>query len=132
MNIKPWERNYRNGNSQLFFKIGVLKNFGNFKGKHLCVGVSLSCRSKDLQFYQEGTPTEVAWERNYRSSCLNIFFKIAVLKNFANFTGKTPVLESLFHIIAGLKTYNFIKKRLQHRCHEKETTEAIARIYSSK
>ena len=29
------------------------------------------------------------WERNYRSSgCSQIFFKIDVLKNFANFTGK--------------------------------------------
>ena len=28
------------------------------------------------------------WERNYRSSHLQILFKISVLKNFANFTGK--------------------------------------------
>ena len=28
---------------------------------------------------------------------------------------KTPVLESLFNKVAGLKFCNFIKKRLQHR-----------------
>ena len=71
-------------------------------------------------------------ERNYKSSRSQIFFKIGVLKNFANFTGKAPVLESSFNKVAGLKTCNFIKKRLQHRCHEKETTETVVRIYSSK
>ena len=38
-----------------------------------------------------------------------MFFKIAVLKNFANFTGK--------HVCCSLpQTRNFIKERLQHRC----------------
>ena len=71
-------------------------------------------------------------ERNYKSSRSQIFFKIGLLKNFANFTGKAPVLESPFNKVAGLKTCNFIKKRLQHRCREKETTETVVRIYSSK
>ena len=71
------------------------------------------------------------WERHYRSSCSLIFFKIGVLKNFANFTGK-HLLESLFNKVAGLKTCNFFKKRLQHRCHDKETTEAAVHRYSSK
>ena len=44
-----------------------------------------------------------------------MFFKICVLDNFAILTGK-HVLESLFNKVAGLKTCNFIKKRLQHRC----------------
>ena len=29
---------------------------------------------------------------------------------------ETPVLESLFNKVVGLLTYNFVKKRLQHRC----------------
>ena len=29
---------------------------------------------------------------------------------------KLPVLEPLFNKYAGLKAFNFIKKRLQHRC----------------
>ena len=32
-----------------------------------------------------------------------MFFKIGFLKNFAIFTGKTPVLESLFNRVAGPK-----------------------------
>ena len=42
------------------------------------------------------------------------------------------MLESLFNKVAGLKTSNFVKKRLQHRWHEKETTEGVVRRYSSK
>ena len=30
---------------------------------------------------------------------------------------ETPVLESVFNKVAGLQTYNFVKKRLQHRCY---------------
>ena len=41
---------------------------------------------------------------------------IGVLENFTIFTGKKPVLESLFNKVTGPKTCNFIKKRLQHRC----------------
>ena len=37
-------------------------------------------------------------------------------KSFENFTGKTPVLESLFKKVAGPQACDFIKKRLQHRC----------------
>ena len=44
-----------------------------------------------------------------------MFFKVGVLKNFANFTGK-HILKSLFNKVAGLKSCNFIKKRLQHTC----------------
>ena len=40
--------------------------------------------------------------------------KKAVLKNFAIFTGKKPVLESLFNNVAGFHAYNFIKERLQY------------------
>ena len=45
-----------------------------------------------------------------RSSRLQLFLEIGVFKNFEI---KRPVLESLFNL--GLKTYNFTKKRLQHR-----------------
>ena len=36
-------------------------------------------------------------------------------KSFGNFTGKTPVLESLFKKFAGPRPCNFFKKRIQHR-----------------
>ena len=43
-------------------------------------------------------------------------FKMDVFKKFSNIHRKTPVLESLFNKVAGLKVCNFIKKRLQGRC----------------
>ena len=45
-------------------------------------------------------------------SRFQVFFKMGVLKNFANFTGKHMRLESLFNTVAGLQACNFIKKRL--------------------
>ena len=40
-----------------------------------------------------------------------MFFKIGVLKDFANYTGK-----HLCWSLIGLQASNFIKNRLQHRC----------------
>ena len=51
-----------------------------------------------------------------QSSRSQMFFKTDVLKNFANFTEKKTVLESLLNKFPVLKGCNFIKKRLQHRC----------------
>ena len=45
-----------------------------------------------------------------------MFFKIGFLKNFAIFTKKHPVLESLFNKAADLKAFEFFKNRLQHKC----------------
>ena len=42
------------------------------------------------------------------------------------------MLKSLFNKVADLKAFKFIKKGLQHRGHEKETTDAVVRSYSSK
>ena len=43
-----------------------------------------------------------------------MFFKMGVLKSFAIFTGK-HLFESLLSAVLGLKTCNFVKKRLKHR-----------------
>ena len=42
-------------------------------------------------------------------------YTLGTLKNFANFTGKIHVLESLFKKASGPQACNLIKKRLQHR-----------------
>ena len=42
---------------------------------------------------------------NNRSSRLQMFFKIDVLRKFCRFHRKTPVLESLFNNVAGLKFF---------------------------
>ena len=45
-----------------------------------------------------------------------VLCKNSFSEKFSKFHRKTPVLESLFNKVAVLKTYNFIKKMLQHRC----------------
>ena len=40
----------------------------------------------------------------------------SVKKDVKKFHRKTPMLESAFNKIAGVQAYNFIKRRLQHRC----------------
>ena len=45
-----------------------------------------------------------------------MFHKKTCSYKFRNIHRKTPVLESLVNKVAGLKAYNFIKKRFQHRC----------------
>ena len=42
-----------------------------------------------------------------------MFFKLGVTNNFTNFTEK-HLFRAVFNKVAGLKTCNFIKKRLQH------------------
>ena len=56
----------------------------------------------------------VFWGETNRSSLSQMFFKIDVLKNFANFTRK-PLCWSLFVIKLQAWACGFIKKRLQHR-----------------
>ena len=51
----------------------------------------------------------------YRSSHSQVFFKTGVFKN-SQYYRKISVLESFFNKVASLKAYNFIKKRLRHRC----------------
>ena len=51
-----------------------------------------------------------------RSSHLQMFFKIDVLKSFANFTGKHSCLESLFRKTCKACNFILLQKRLQHRC----------------
>ena len=51
-----------------------------------------------------------------RSSHSQLFFKKDFKLKFRKFHKETPVLESLFNKVSGLKACNFIKKRIQHSC----------------
>ena len=42
--------------------------------------------------------------------------RIDTLKVFCNIQRKTPVLESLYNNVAGLKVHNFVRTRLHHMC----------------
>ena len=54
--------------------------------------------------------------RSSLQRCCNKNYKKGVLKIFCNIHEKTHVLDCLFNKAAGMKAFNFIKKRLQHRC----------------
>ena len=59
------------------------------------------------------------WLSFVRSSRSQMFLKIDVLKNFANFTEKNLCCNnkvSLRNKVSGLKVWNVMKKRLQRRC----------------
>ena len=58
-----------------------------------------------------------------------MFCKKGVLKNFANLTEKTPVLEPLFNKVAGLNGCNAIKKRLVIRVFSCEYFETFKNTY---
>ena len=51
-----------------------------------------------------------------RTSHSKMFFKKDFKLKFCKFHKETPLLESLFNKVSGLKTCNFIKKRIQHSC----------------
>ena len=93
----------------------VIRNFAKFIGKHLCWS-DLKALVPFLSL--ENTLENYAWNQYwianylcYRSSRSKMFFKIGVLKIFANFT-KKHLCWSLFS--TNFLT-NFIKKTLQRR-----------------
>ena len=49
----------RSSHSQMFFKIGLRKNFTNFTGKDLCWSLFLITLQTLRPFYQKETPTQV-------------------------------------------------------------------------
>ena len=53
--------NYRNSRSQMFFKVGVLKNFAIFIGKRLCWSLFFyqSCRPEASNFLKKETPAHL-------------------------------------------------------------------------
>ena len=58
-----------------------------------------------------------------------MFFKIGILKNFANFRGKY-LSWSLFSIVTGAQACNFIKRRLQDRCFSCKICEIVKNTFS--
>ena len=52
---------------------------------------------------------------NLRKQPPEIFCRKRCLQKLRKFHRKTPVLESLFNKVAGLRAWNFIQNRLQHR-----------------
>ena len=69
----------RSSRSQMFFKIGVFKNFAIFKGKHLRQEFLFNKEVLGQQLYQKETPAQVFFceyceiSSTVHSSCVFIF-----------------------------------------------------------
>ena len=107
-----WMENWNKTNSclRVFYKKDVLKNFAEIPKKTICWSLSIK--------FQAATSVKV--KRNDLKQVFSsqkqppvVFCKKRVLKSFHR---KTPVLGSLFNIVVGLQAFNFIIKRLQHKC----------------
>ena len=63
-----------------------------------------------------------------RSSRSQMIFEIGVLEVW-NIHRKTSVLESLFSKVVSLEAWNFIKKKLQHRCFPVNIAKFLRKFY---
>ena len=71
------------------------------------------CHFSKYQRFQNFKPRYVL-SIKYKSSHFADVLQNKCSYKFSKFPRKKPVLESLFNKLAGLKAYNFTKKRLQH------------------
>ena len=117
MNIEPWKRNYRSSRSQILLKIDVLKNFANSSGKHLCWSPFLIKLQtwRPATLLRKDSNTGTIRKKLQKQSFADILQNRCSQK-FRKFHRKITVLESLLSLYVGLKTCNFIKRRLQHKC----------------
>ena len=113
---EPWPSSSRTCRSQMFFKIGVLKDFALLTGKKLCWSLFLT----NFQVWRPATllkrdssisifsffymiPPVVA---SVRSSHPEMYWKRGILKNLAKFTGKKLCWSLFFNKGAGLFSLN--------------------------
>ena len=57
------------------------------------------------------------------------FCKKGVLKTFHKIHLKTPLLESLFNGVSGLRPETLLRKRLQHRCFQVNFVKLLRTIF---
>ena len=138
---------FKSSGSQMFFKIGVLKNFATFTGKDLWwplqaffyripTVVAYGFSRQQILFFSAESGI-YCWQlhrlllRFLRKHELKPqkqpleLFKKRCCKKFFKFHRKTILLKSLFNRVAGLQVCSFIKKRLQHRCFPVEFTKLL-------
>ena len=87
----------RSSRSQMFFKLGVLKNFANFRGKHLCwISEQLQwllLNKRNYKYTENKYTTALSWNSAlFLSTRSQMFCEIVVLKacNFIHATKESP------------------------------------------
>ena len=82
---------------------------------------------KSINFVPKGVQRTLSSHKNSEKyNELEVFYKKAVLKNLAIFTGKYLCWSLFFNKNAGLQTCNFIKKKLQHMCFPKNIAKFLS------
>ena len=69
-----------------------------------------------LHTYQNFICHRLEKKSQFQKQPLDVFCRKSYSQKFRNIYRKTSVLESLFNRLAGFKTRNISKKRLQHSC----------------
>ena len=93
---------FRSNRSLMFYKIGVLKNFSKFTGKHLRWSLCNLIFKRDSSTGQKQPP--------------EVFYIKGVFRNFPKLTGKYLRQTLLFNNVAGLRPATLLKKSLWHMC----------------
>ena len=137
---------FRSSCSQMLFKIGVLKNFKILEP--LPTGLLLQNTHSGCfwifaaanTFFQLNfvfiayshtgfcSGLRVKHELNLRSSHWSCSVKKRCSWKFCKLHRNTLVLKFLFHRVADLQAYNFIKKRLQHKYFPVDFTKFLRKI----
>ena len=65
---------------------------------------------------------------NSQKQLSEVFYKKSSYK-FCKIYRKTPLLESLFHNVAGLRPATSLKKRLQHNCFHKNFPKFLRTLF---
>ena len=102
---KVTSSNWQKQPPNALYRKAVLKQFPIFAGKHLC-WKSLSTKVVGKRM----SAVVICWTvtlSNWHKQPPNVLYEEAVLKIFTKFTGKH---------LGNTQVWNFIKKRLQHRC----------------
>ena len=93
------------------FKKSIFRNL-----TYLCTYINLELPSSSLYALRELLEKSAALCENNRSSCLEVFCKQHVLRNFAKYTGKHLCQGLFFTKVAALWPATLSKKNLWHRC----------------
>ena len=98
------QANTRSSHPGVFSLKSDLKNLGPFIGEHFCRGLFFN----KVSGRKPKTSRTIYWKCSVKKD---------VFKKFHKFhRKKTPVLESLFNKVAGLRPCNLIKNGIRHRC----------------
>ena len=102
---------HRSSRSQIFFKIGVLKNFAYFTGKHLCWSEACNCIKKRLQHgcfpVKSAKFLRSSFKQNTSSGCFCLNFLIYTYVLILIYTYLSILKFSLYYYMNHIKLIKY-------------------------